>query len=100
MYQSLPKYRETIRSLMDSRISEFYWQSCHEQDLAEQILKSCPSPIGEVEGSALLEDIFGNRKVVNELRFWVDTLTVLERLAVDDIQYAETLAGQLTESFP
>lgn len=100
MYQSLPKYRETIRSLMDSRISAFYWQSCHGQDLAEQILISCSPPIDETEASALLEDIFADNKVVPELRFWVDTLTVLNRLAVDDIQYAETLAGQLTERFP
>lgn len=100
MYQSLPKYRETIRSLMDSRISEYYWQSCHRQDLAEQVLKSCLSPIDEREALVLLEDIFGDRKVVPELRFWIDTLTMLNQLAVDDIEYAETLAGQLTESFP
>lgn len=100
MYQSLPKYRETIRSLMDSKISNYYWQFCHEQDLARQFLKPCRSPIDETGTSALLDVVSSDKKLVPELRFWVDTLTVLNRLAIDDIHFAKTLAGQLADSFP
>lgn len=100
MYQSLPEYRETVRSLVPSRISQYYWQACHEQDLAEQRLKPCPSLMEDAEAAAVLEAVIGHAELVSELRFWVDTLELIDRLGVDDIQIARDLIDQLTESSP
>jgi len=47
-----------------------------------------------------LEAVIGHPDLVSELRFWVDTLELLDRLAVDDIQLARNLVDQLTESAP
>jgi hypothetical protein len=96
MYQSLPRYRETVRSLVPSRISQYYWRACHEQPPGEQHLKPCPSPMDEAEAEAVLEAVIGHAELVSELRFWVDTLEVLDRLVVDDIQLARNLIDQLT----
>jgi len=100
MYQSLPEYRETVRSLVPSRISQYYWRACHEQPPGEQRLKPCPSPMEDAEAAAVLEAVIGHTELVSELRFWVDTLEVLDRLVVDDLQIAENLINQLTESAP
>jgi len=97
MYQSLPQYRETVRSLVPSRISQYYWQACHEQPPGEQSLKSCPSPMEDAEAAAALEAVIGHADLVSGLRFWVDTLEVLDRLVDDDIQIARNLIDQLTE---
>ncbi|MDT8449189.1 MAG: DUF6090 family protein [Wenzhouxiangellaceae bacterium] len=85
MYQSLPRYRETVRSLVPSLISQYYWQACHEQPPGEQHLKPCPSPMDEAEAEAVLEAVIGHPGLIAELRFWVDTLEVLDRLVIDDI---------------
>ncbi len=96
MYLLLPDYRETVREVMPSEISRYYWQFCNVQDIAGQAISSCPSPIEEAEAQRILDEVLKTPDLVNQLRFWIDTLELITRLGEDDVTIARTLAAEVS----
>jgi len=96
MYELLPEYRETVRGAVPSSIMRYYWTACHDQDQALQTLVECASPVTGTEVRRILEDIVSRPRLVPELRFWIDTLELMTRLAAEDIEAAEVLRGSVS----
>ncbi len=98
MYLLLPEYRETVRSAMPSHIGIYYWQHCHRQDMLIQQNLPCEAPVDEVEAIAILAELVKVPGLVSQLRYWIDTLEMLVRLAADDVTIAKNLAAEVAAS--
>lgn len=95
MYLLLPEYRETVRAAMPSDISRYYWQNCHTQGAELQVIIDCPAPIDEAAAADTLKMLVEVPGLVYQLRYWIDTLALLVRLAEDDVGIARDLAAQV-----
>lgn len=95
MYLLLPQYRETVRAAMPSHISRHYWQFCDTQDVSGQTISDCDSPVDEGEAAEILDGLIKEPGLVNQLRYWIDTLELIVRLAENDVSIAQDLAAQV-----
>jgi hypothetical protein len=95
MYLLLPAYRETVRAAFPSKLSRYYWENCHVQDLDRQEIVACDSPVDEAEAAPVLAELVKVPGLVHQLRYWVDTLEMLDGLAALDTQIAEDLATKV-----
>jgi hypothetical protein len=91
MYLLLPTYRETVCSAFPSKLARYYWDKCHVQDVDKQEIVVCDSPVDEAEAAAVLAELVKVPGLVYQLRYWADTLEMLDGLAALDVQIAEDL---------
>ena len=97
MYLLLPEYRQAVGSAMPSELARYYWEACITQDKNMQTISACAAPVEESVAADTLEQLVEFPGLVNQLRFWVDTLGLLVRLAEVDVQIARDLAAQLAD---
>ena len=80
-FRSNPKYRETIRGLIPSKLTQFIWNNCHETSaLEEQAFLECDSPINAAEIKRILDIVVGRPEVVEQLRFWMSSLDTNQKI--------------------
>lgn len=98
LYLMLPAYRETVRSAFPSALARYYWENCHWQVAEQQELRDCDSPVDEAKARAILDALVAVPGLVDQLRFWVDTLDLLIALSEIDIGISKELAQQVAEA--
>lgn len=92
----VPDYRETIRGLMPSVVTDHVWEHCHEeQGLSYQRLLACDSPISDEEVQAALADFLSEPELKAQLRSWMSTLATLQTLLATNEAGARDLAARI-----
>ena len=92
----VPDYRETIRGLMPSVVTDHVWEHCHEeQGLSYQRLLACDSPISDEEVQAALADFLSEPELKAQLRSWMSTLATLQTLLATNQAGARDLAARI-----
>ena len=75
----VPEYRETIRSLIPSGVTQHIWTHCFEaQGYNFQKLLPCDSPITENQAKDILDIFLAEPEIKPQLRSWMSTLKTLE----------------------
>ena len=75
----VPAYRETIRSLTPSSVTQHVWTHCFEaQGYYYQKLLPCDSPITENQAKDILDIFLAEPEIKPQLRSWMSTLKTLE----------------------
>jgi len=75
----VPEYRETIRSLTPSVVTQHVWSHCFEaQGYFYQKLLQCDSPITKTEAKEILDIFLDDTNVKPQLRSWMSTLRTVE----------------------
>jgi hypothetical protein len=97
-YLLLPKYRETVRGDVPSSLMRYYWKECHHDTQLTQTLVDCKSPIPDARAAAILKKLVNTPGLVAQLRYWIDTLDLVIRVATYDKQAAESLAARIGKS--
>ena len=81
---TLPRYREHIRGLIPFDIQQYIWESCYRSvDGVGQEMFACDSPINEEQAGKILGELTDNKKLIEELRFWMSTMHVASIIAHD-----------------
>tara|TARA_R110002153_G_scaffold32537_2_gene98423 strand:- start:13533 stop:14306 length:774 start_codon:yes stop_codon:yes gene_type:complete len=98
-----PKYRETIRGLTPSKVTNFIWKNCHENtQINEQRFLECDSPIEAAEIKRVLDNYVSRPKVVEELRFWMSSLqtsqNILKTVSISAQSLKNIISTELTKS--
>ena len=73
----LPEYRKAIRGKIPLYIQDIIWEKCHEISEDDwQVLLNCESGLSPSEIKPVLEKIYQDEKILEDLRFWMSNLTV------------------------
>lgn len=87
-----PAYRVHIRSVIPLDVQDYIWVHCYGSDAQqEQELRNCASPISEARAVAIVNAIRADRGLMEELRYWMSTMTVARQIGRDREQRAELL---------
>ena len=73
---SLPRYRERVRTLIPIELQNHIWEACYEaiSGGGGQRITDCPAPdISDVDMDAVAELLVSNETLTGELRYWVST---------------------------
>jgi hypothetical protein len=88
-----PAYREHVRGIIPIDVQDYIWANCFRTTPTfEQTLVDCPSPISETRAGVLVETIRDDRRLMNELRYWMSTMTVATNIGEDRIENATQLS--------
>ena len=75
----VPEYRETIRSLTPSGVTQYIWTHCFKaKGYYYQKLLPCDSPITEKQEKDILDVFLAEPVIKPQLRSWMSTLKTLE----------------------
>ncbi len=82
IFEYIPDYRETVRGLKPSKVTQHVWQNCHRNEGldAKQVLIECDSPISPNEAQQILDGYLAHPELIRQLRFWMSTLTTTQNL--------------------
>ena len=87
-----PAYRVHIRSIIPLDVQDYIWVNCYGSDAQqEQELRDCASPISEARAAGIVNAIRADRGLMEELRYWMSTMTVAGQIGRDREQRAELL---------
>jgi hypothetical protein len=87
-----PAYRVHVRGVVPIDVQDHIWSRCFETTPSgEQALVACPSPISEARAAAIVNAIRGDRALMNELRYWMSTMTVAANIGEDRVANATQL---------
>lgn len=87
-----PAYRAHVRGIIPIDVQDYIWANCYRTLPSRQELLDCPSPISEARASAVVTAIRTDRALMNELRYWMSTMTVASYLGEDRIAHATQLS--------
>ena len=94
-YHLLPDYREWVRGRMRSDILRYYWGACFEQAAGVQEFVACPPPEGVSGTREILEQLAADQRIVDALRYWIDTMSQAAELASFDLGRAQSLIDRM-----
>lgn len=90
-----PAYRVHVRGIIPLDVQSYIWAHCYRTTGDGQELIDCASPISEARAAEVVNALRGDRALMQELRYWMSTMTVIRVLATDRQHSAETLAQQV-----
>lgn len=90
-----PVYRIHVRGMIPLDVQDYVWTHCYETDAAAQTLHSCPAPISEARAGAIVNVIRRNRELMDELRYWMSTMTVAENIGRARIAQANQMQREV-----
>ena len=92
-----PQYRETVRGLTPSVITDHIWENCHTNagSLQAQWLLDCDSPISKTEAEQVLNGYLADPNLLKQLRFWMSTLSTTNNLLEIARKNTESLREQI-----
>lgn len=89
-----PAYRMHVRGIVPIDVQNYIWANCFvTTPPAQQSLIDCPSPITEARAASIVSSISSDRALMNELRYWMSTMTVASNIGEDRLVYATQLAA-------
>jgi hypothetical protein len=89
-----PAYRVHVRGIVPIDVQDHIWSQCFRTTPSgEQALVDCPSPISEARAAAIVNAIRSDRALMNELRYWMSTMTVAANIGDDRVANATQLSS-------
>lgn len=95
LFKYNPAYREHIRGLVPWNTQKFIWKNCHDNGPINQFLMDCDIPIGRDDGLAVLQQINGDAKTLQGLRFWIANLSISKNVLMRNLEEAQKLIGAI-----
>jgi hypothetical protein len=93
-----PAYRVHVRGMVPIDVQDYIWAQCFRTTPSgEQALVDCPSPISEARAAAIVNAIRSDRALMNELRYWMSTMTVASNIGDDRVANATQLSQAVVE---
>ncbi len=85
-----PAYREHVRGVIPIDIQLYIWSKCYaSNELGEQELQDCESPVSEARAAEIVNSIRGNGALMSELRYWMSTMHVASLIGRDRTKFAK-----------
>ena len=91
-----PAYREHVRGVIPIDIQLYIWAKCYaSNELGEQELRACPSPVSETRAAEIVDEIRGNQALMSELRYWMSTMHVASLIGRDRTIFAKQVLNSV-----
>ena len=88
-----PAYRVHVRGIVPIDVQDYIWARCFSTTPSgEQALVDCQSPISEARAAVIVNAIRNDRALMNELRYWMSTMTVAANIGQDRVENATQLS--------
>jgi len=98
-YAYVPEFRTTLRSMIPGPVLIHYWNSCYGySEKSDQVLIGCEAPTFQYPLKKILQNIENNEDVLNQLRTWIDVISVSTLILTPDGQFLESLIHQTQTS--
>lgn len=99
LYNQLPAYRETIRSLTPHSVQRYIWANCYSQDsITDQRMIDCPAPISEQQAHALLRQFMAEPQPLRQLRFWTTQMGIQNSASTSERAAAADLTARVARA--
>ncbi|MBK7904375.1 MAG: hypothetical protein IPJ97_16625 [Proteobacteria bacterium] len=95
VYQFIPPYRESVRGATPMPVARHIIEHCHSQGPLNQRLLDCDAPIDEETAGAILDGYLARPGLVDQLRYWVTSLELVDQSALFDSRAAQDLAEEI-----
>lgn len=90
-----PAYRVHVRGIIPLDVQTYIWTHCYRTVGDRQGLIDCAPPISEARATELVNTLRNDRALMQELRFWMSTMTVTRALGADRQHTATMLAAEV-----
>ena len=91
-----PAYREHVRGVIPIDVQLYIWAKCYaSNELGEQELRDCASPVSERRAAEIVNQIRNNRPLMSELRYWMSTMHVASLIGRDRTIFAKQVLNSV-----
>jgi len=95
VYQFVPPYRDRVRGATPLAVARYILDRCSSQGPLNQHLIDCDAPIDEDAAGAVLDGYLARTGMLDELRYWVTSLDLIDDSAMIDAGAAQGLADDI-----
>jgi len=95
VYQMVPAYREVVRGATPLAVARYILDRCSSQGPLDQQLIDCDAPIDEDAAGVILDGYLARPGLIDQLRYWVTSLDLIDDSAQIDARAAQALAGEI-----
>lgn len=95
VYQMVPPYRDSVRGATPLAVARYILERCSSQGPLDQHLIDCDAPIDEEAAGVILDGYLSRPGLVDQLRYWVTSLDLIDDSSQIDAQAAQALAGEI-----
>jgi hypothetical protein len=95
LFRYMPRYRVDVRGLMPIVVQHYVFEECYLGMSDKQALVDCVLPIDDEMGTALLQRLRSDVKLIESLRFWIINLSVSGYLIDSNMRLTDELLAMI-----